>query len=109
MDGVKLLGYKYFVGALDVGGKTNTYSGSLSINPEHHSAFDNEFKYRVSLKEEGDGERKIVAECYVGNLSFENTPIESIATLEFEGSDKGVDDAREWLNQAYQKVTEAAD
>lgn len=109
MDGVKILNYKYFVGALDVGGKTNTYTGSLSLNPERHNALDNEFKYRVSLKEADDGERKIVAECYVGNVSFENTEPKSIASLEFEGSDKGVDDAREWLNQAYQKVMKAAD
>ena len=35
------------------------------------------------------------------------TPTPKRYSLEFEGSDKGVEQAREWLQQAYEKVRDS--
>ena len=104
MGEVKLLGYKYFLGAAPVGGKTNDYSGSISLDPDHHSVFDKDFRYRAFLQKDDDGEFKVVAQCYVGNFCFEKTDPEIIQTLEFEGSDKGIEQAKQWLQSAYEKI-----
>ncbi len=100
MGEVKVLSYKYLVGAANVGYKSNDYSGSLSLNPEKHNAFDDEFKYKFFLRE-CDGELKVVAQCYTGNVSFENIDKEKIKELEFEGSEDGVIKARDWVQGAY--------
>lgn len=107
MDEVKVLSYKYLVGAANVGWKSNVYVGSVSLNPEMHNAFDDEFKYRTFLNEkELDGEKSFVvcAQCYVGNESFDVVSEDKIQSLEFEGSDEGVEKARQWLQGAYESV-----
>ncbi len=107
MGEVKVLSYKFLVGAANVGGKSNVYTGSLSLNPESYNAFDDEFKYRTFLTEkEADGEKSflVCAQCYVGNASFDATDEGKIQTLEFEGSDDGVEKARQWLQTAYESV-----
>ncbi len=107
MSEVKVLSYKYLVGAANVGWKSNSYTGSLSLNPERHNALDDEFKYRTFLTEkEIDGEKTffVCAQCFVGNTSFDATDEEKVQTLEFEGSDDGVEKAREWLQSAYESV-----
>lgn len=100
MNEVKSINYKYLVGAANVGWKSNSYSGSVSMNPDRHNAFDEEFKYKYFLKET-DGGFRIIAQCYIGNVSFENIDPEKIQELDFEGSDEGMDKAREWLQGAY--------
>lgn len=107
MDEVKTLSYKFFVGAANVGGKSNSYTGSVSLHPERHNALDSEFKYKMFLTKTEDGEFKVAAQCYVGRNSFSNTDPEKIQSLEFDGSDKGVEQAREWLQQAYEKVRDS--
>lgn len=109
MDEVKTLSYKFFVGAANVGGKSNEYTGSVSLNPSRHNAYDSEFKYKMFLTKNEDGEFSVNAQCYVGRNSFSNTDPEKIQTLCFEGSDKGVEQAREWLQQAYEKVRDTFD
>ncbi len=107
MGEVKVLSYKYLVGAANVGWKSNSYTGSLSLNPERHNAADEEFKYRTFLIEkEVDGEKSFVvcAQCFVGNQSFDAVDEEKIQSLEFEGSDDGVEKARQWLQTAYENV-----
>lgn len=101
MGEVKLLSYKYFLGAAQLGGKSNDYSGSVSLNHEHHSAFDEDFRYRAFLKKDENGNFPIVAQWYVGNKCFEKTDPERIQTLEFEGSDGGVEQAKKWLQESY--------
>ncbi len=97
MDQIKLLHYKYFLGAVPVGGKSNAYSGSVSLQPAHHCAFDEEFKYKVSLQTAEDGENTLLAQCYVGSVCFALTPPEAIRSQSFEGSDDGVEQAKAWL------------
>lgn len=103
MGEVKVLNYKYLVGAANVGYKSNEYTGSISLNPERHNAFDDEFKYKFFLRDV-DGELKVVAQCYVANVSFDIIDKEKIQELEFEGSDEGVNKAREWVQGAYEAV-----
>lgn len=105
MGEVKVLSYKYLVGAANVGWKSNEYSGSVSMNPERHNAFDDEFKYKFFLRDV-DGELKVVAQCYVGNVSFENIEPEKIKELVFDGSEDGVNQAREWVQGAYDALME---
>lgn len=107
MGEVKVLSYKYLVGAANVGWKSNVYTGSLSLNPDRHNAADEEFKYRTFLNEkEVDGEKSfaVCAQCYVANTSFDATDESKIQTLEFEGSDEGVEKARQWLQEAYDAI-----
>ncbi len=107
MNEIKVLSYKYLVGAANVGWKSNVYVGSASLNPESHNAFDEEFKYRTLLKEkEADGEKSftVVAQCYVGIEAFDVVNEEKIQSLEFEGSDEGVEKARQWLQSAYDSI-----
>ncbi len=107
MGDVKVLSYKYLVGAANVGWKSNSYTGSLSLNPQRHNAADEEFKYRTFLNEkEVDGEKGFVvcAQCFVGNVSFDAVDEEKIQSLEFEGNDDGVEKARQWLQDAYDAV-----
>ena len=40
----------------------------------------------------------------MGNASFDATDEGKIQTLEFEGSDEGVEKARQWLQTAYESV-----
>lgn len=103
MGEVKVLSYKYLVGAANVGYKSNDYSGSLTLNPESHNAFDDEFKYKFFLRD-CDGELKVVAQCYVGNVAFDVIDKEKICELEFEGSDDGVEKARQWVQDAYDEI-----
>lgn len=103
MNEVKVLSYKYLVGAANVGWKSNEYSGSVSLNPERHNAFDEEFKYKFFLRNVDD-ELKVVAQCYVGNVSFDNIEPEKIKELVFEGSEDGVNQAREWVQGAYEAI-----
>ena len=103
MNEVKVLSYKYLVGAANVGYKSNSYSGSVSLNPERHNAFDDEFRYQFFLRDV-DGELKVVAQCYVGNVSFDNIEPEKIKELVFEGSEDGVNQAREWVQGAYEAI-----
>lgn len=107
MGDVKVLSYKYLVGAANVGWKSNSYTGSLSLNPQRHNAADEEFKYRTFLVEkEADGEKSFVvcAQCFVGNVSFDAVSEDKIQSLEFEGNDDGVEKARQWLQDAYDAV-----
>lgn len=107
MGEVKVLSYKYLVGAANVGWKSNSYTGSLSLNPNRHNAADEEFRYRTFLNEkEIDGEKSFVvcAQCFVGNVSFDVVDENKIQSLEFEGSDDGVEKARQWLQSAYDAV-----
>lgn len=104
MGEVKLLSFKYFLGAAPVGGKSNDYSGSITLNPDHHSVFDNDFRYRAFLKKDDEGNFRIVAQCYVGNKCFEKTDPEIIQEFDFEGSDEGVEKAKKWLQSAYEAV-----
>ncbi len=107
MSDVKVLSYKYLVGAANVGWKSNSYTGSLSLNPQRHNAADDEFKYRTFLIEkEVDGEKGFVvcAQCFIGNVSFDAVSEEKIQSLEFEGNDDGVEKARQWLQDAYDAV-----
>lgn len=107
MGEVKVLSYKFLVGAANVGWKSNIYTGSLSLNPERHNAFDEEFKYRTFLVEkEVDGDKTffVCAQCYVGTTSFDATDESKYQSLEFEGSDEGVEQARQWLQSAYETV-----
>ncbi len=104
MGEVKVLSYKFLVGAANVGWKSNVYTGSISFDPESHNANDEEFKYRTFLNEkEIDGEKKffVCAECFVGNNSFDTVDKAQIQSLEFEGSDDGVEKARQWLQEAF--------
>lgn len=103
MNDIKILSYKFFVGAANVGYKSNEYTGSVTLNPERHNAIDDEFKYKFFLRDV-DGELKVVAQCYVGNVSFENVDPEKISELEFPGSDDGVNQARDWVQGAYDAV-----
>ena len=103
MGEVKVLSYKYLVGAANVGWKSNSYSGSLTMHPDRHSAFDEEFRYKFFLRDV-DGELKVVAQCYVGNVSFELVEPEKIHELVFDGSDDGVNAARQWVQDAYDKL-----
>lgn len=103
MNDIKVLGYKFFVGAANVGYKSNEYTGSVTLNPERHNAVDDEFKYKIFLRKVDD-EFKVVAQCYVGNVSFDNIDPEKISELEFPGSDDGVVQARDWLQGAYDAV-----
>lgn len=107
MSEVKVLSYKYLVGAANVGWKSNSYTGSLSFDPHMHNALDEEFKYRTFLNEkEVDGEKCffVCAQCFVGNQSFDAVDENKIQSLEFEGSDDGVEKARQWLQSAYESV-----
>lgn len=107
MGDVKVLSYKYLVGAANVGWKSNSYTGSLSLNPQRHNAADEEFKYRTFLNEkEVDGEKGFVvcAQCFVGSVSFDAVSEDKIQSLEFEGNDDGVEKARQWLQDAYDAV-----
>ena len=105
MGEVKVLNYKYLVGAANVGYKSNSYSGSITMNPDSHNALDEEFKYRFFLRDV-DGELKVVAQCYVGNVAFDIVNPEKIQELVFEGSDDGVDKARQWVQEAYNALME---
>ncbi len=104
MNRVKLLGYKYFLGASDIGGKTNDYTGSITLNPERHSAFDKDFRYRVFLEKDENGSFSVAAQYYTGTKSFALTDPETITTKSFEGSDEGVQAAAQWLESAYDAV-----
>lgn len=107
MGEVKVLSYKYLVGAANVGGKSNSYTGSLSFDPQRHNATDEEFKYRTFLKvKEADGEKgfAVCAQCFVGNVSFDAVDEEKVQSLEFEGNDDGVEKARQWLQSAYESI-----
>ncbi len=107
MGEVKVLSYKYLVGAANVGWKSNSYTGSISLNPERHNAADEEFKYRTFLNEkEIDGGKSFVvcAQCFVGNQSFDAVDESLIQSLEFDGSDDGVEKARQWLQDAFDAV-----
>ncbi|MCQ2470684.1 MAG: hypothetical protein MJ147_01440 [Clostridia bacterium] len=103
MGEVKVLSYKYLVGAANVGWKSNSYSGSLTLDPQHHNAFDEEFKYRFFLRKEEE-ELKVVAQCFVGNVSFDCVDEAKIQELTFEGSDDGVQQAREWVQGAFDSI-----
>ena len=104
MNEVKTLQYKYYLGEVPVGTKTNFYTGSVSLNPERHCAFDDEFRYRISLIKNEEDEFLVLAECYVGNVAFDIIEKEKISSLTFEGSDEGVEKAREWLQSGYDKL-----
>lgn len=104
MGEVKLLNFKYMLGAATIGGKSNDYSGSLSINPEHHSVFDDEFRYKASVKKTDDGKYMICAQYYVGNKCFDKTDPSIIKAKEFDGSDEGIAQAKEWLQKAYESI-----
>ena len=105
MGEVKLLNYKYFLGAAPLGGKSNDYSGSISFDPDHHNVFDEEFRYRAVVKKDEDGVFKIVAQCYTGNKCFEKTDPSIVQSKEFEGSDEGVAKAKEWLQNIYEDLS----
>lgn len=105
MGEVKVLSYKYLVGAANVGWKSNSYSGSISLNPESHCVLDEEFRYQFFLRDV-DGELKVVAQCYVGSVSFEFIDPEKIQELVFEGSEEGVNKAREWVQGAYEAIAQ---
>ncbi|MBQ7595584.1 MAG: hypothetical protein IJU45_02840 [Clostridia bacterium] len=104
MGRVKLLSYKYFLGAADIGGKTNDYTGSITLNPEHHSVFDEDFRYRVYLKKNEDGSYSIAAQYYVGNKNFSLTDPEIITSREFEGSDEGIQAAAQWIENSFDEL-----
>lgn len=104
MKEIEALNYKFFLGAAKVGGKSNETTGSISLNAQSHNALNDEFKYKLSLRKIEEKNFLVVAQCYVGKFSFENTDPEKIQTLEFEGSDNGVDEAKKWLSEAYEKI-----
>ncbi len=107
MGEVKVLSYKFLVGAANVGWKSNSYTGSVSFDPENHNANAEEFKYRTFLKEkEIDGKKEfcVCAQCFVGNTAFDATDENKFQSLEFEGSEDGVEKARQWLQDAFDSL-----
>lgn len=101
MNEIKTQSYKYYLGAADVGGKTNQYSGSVSIRKDGHNALYDEFRYRVLLEKDENDEFCVVAQHYIGNVSFDNIEQDKILSCKFEGSEEGATQAKEWLQKAY--------
>ena len=107
MEKLERARYDWLLGAISVydGGK-NTYYGSHSINKKGNSALNEEFRYTVFVVSENKVPQKITARWYVGCYCFDKTPEENITTRDFEASEKGCEEAFDYLQECYGSVRE---
>ena len=84
---------------------TNTYSGSMGTLPDQGCVSVRTFNYRIYVDTSSGEENtfRLIAESYIiqpWSLGGNKTDFER---AEFEGSEKGVKDAEEWLGQTAAK------
>ena len=106
MSEIKTLPFKYYVGALNIGGKGNSYSGSVSLRPQEHNARNPEFKYRIFLEKNSDDELQLAAEYYTGIKSFDNTSEDEIKRELFKADESGLAEAKLCLEKALAEAKE---
>ncbi|MDD6275893.1 MAG: hypothetical protein PUB20_03615 [Clostridia bacterium] len=100
---IKLPKYNWFDGLMMFGGAGNIYTGSIGTDPKRGAVDANCFRYRVWLEKDENGEKSLIAAWYRGLECYAATDDEKINKKEFEGSQKGILQAQEWLLDSYNK------
>lgn len=97
------LTYEYLKGAVEIGGKANTYFGSVTYK-EGSGIFDDRFRYRVTLLTPQEGEAQISAIYYIGWQSYDVFDKEKMTEKRFSADDEGAKLAINWLREELEKV-----
>ena len=84
---------------------TNTYSGSIGTLPDQGCVSVRTFNYRVyaDTSSSEKGTFRLIAESYIIQPWRRGGNKTDFERAEFEGSEKGVKDAEEWLGQTAAK------
>lgn len=94
---IKLPSHEWFIGLMNLGGQGNIYTGSYGTEPYKGCLCGDEFRYRVWVEKDENGEKLLKAVYYVGSECFDVAADDKKITREFEASTKGINEAQNWL------------
>ena len=103
MREVKLQYFEYLKGAMEIGGKTNPFTGSVAFK-DNSRITDEEFLYIVFVSKTEKEENEIKAQYYVGINAICETDKSLLTEKVFEFSQSGVDEAKKWLQSEYERI-----
>ncbi len=92
MNRIPDITYEYLLGAVMIGGKPNTWFGSVQLE-ENGGVFADQLRYRLTLipdKENGD---KISLSYYIGWQSYDIVDKEKVTEEIFSADDEGAKNA----------------
>ena len=98
---IQLPKFNWFDGLMMFGGKGNVYTGSIGTDPQRGTVSESCFRYRVWLEKDENSEKSLIAVWYRGCQCYEATDKNQTVRKEFEGSQRGISEAQEWLLDSY--------
>ena len=104
MDTVKLPRHDWFMGAMEQGGKTNCFTGSLRVDQNSPALMSGSLHFEVTVdKKEDESHTLKVVSWMIGRYpDFERSFEE---TNEFDFTVEGIASAEKFLNEKYVRVT----
>lgn len=93
--------FSFLYGAIPTHGLGNPFTGSATLHKNQYDANISEFRYRIWIDENDEGERVITACWYVGLYCFEVTDKNEMIFKSFPCDEKEMINISNWLNDAY--------
>ncbi len=103
MAEIKVQYFDYLKGGMDIGGKSNPFCGSAAFK-DNHRITDEEFLYNVFIAQNENEENVVKAQYYVGINAICETEDSLLTEKVFAFSQQGVNEARDWLQQEYDRI-----
>ncbi len=103
MNRIPDITYEYLLGAVMIGGKPNTWFGSVQLK-ENAGVFDDQLRYRLTLLLDSENGNKISLSHYIGWQSYDIVDKEKITEEFFTADESGAKAAIERLNERLKEL-----
>ena len=104
---IELPVYDWFVIINEGKPSSNTYTGSCGTDPAGGCLSVTTFNYKVSIKDVGTENARILCNCFLIRPWGKETVRETMSDTEYECSPEGLEQAALWLNKELGKFTES--
>ncbi len=88
MNRIPDITYEYLLGAVMIGGKPNTWFGSVQLK-ENAGVFDDQLRYRLTLIVDSEKGNKISLSYYIGWQSYDSVDKEKVTEELFSADEEG--------------------
>ena len=106
---IELPSYNWFVTIHDGKPASNTYTGSWGTDPSRGCFSVTTFNYKVSIKNVGTDNARILCSCFLIKPWSEGAVKEEIDNAEYACSPRGLEQSVIWLNEKLSEFKEKHD